>query len=83
MSTCILHAFISVLPASFLIGLGSSFMWGPLSGVGRDSNDPHNNWNLQKQKYGSAFKAWLRLFVLFTLVAYVVFAIAQIIKCYY
>lgn len=83
MSTCILHAFVTVFPASFLIGLASSFMWGPLSGVGRDNNDPRNNWNLQKQKYGSAFKAWLRLFVLFTLVAYVVFAIAQIIKCYY
>ena len=82
MSTCVINAFISVLPASIIIGLVSSIMWGPLSGVGR-SNDSKNNWYLRKLKYGSAFKAWFRLFIPFTFFAFVIFSIAQIIKCFY
>ncbi len=82
MSTCVMNAFIAVLPACVIIGFVSSIMWGPLSGVGR-SNDPQNNWYLRKLKYGSAFKAWFRLFLTFTIVAYVIFVIAQSLKCVY
>jgi len=56
-------------------------MWGPVSGIGRaDTNE--NNWYLRKKKYGSAFNAWLHLFIPFTLIAYIVFVAALIFKCY-
>jgi len=81
MSACVINAFISALFPGIAIGLISSLMWGPMSGIGRGENK-ENNWYLQKQKYGSAFKAWFRLFLTFALIAYVVFAAALIFKCY-
>ncbi len=81
MSACIGHAFLSALFPGIAIGLISSVMWGPMSGVGRAENN-ENTWYLRKKKYGSAFKAWFRLFLPFTLIAYVVFVAALIFKCY-
>lgn len=82
MSTCVISSFVRSIFPSLIIGVLSAFMWGPLSGVGRDK-DPDNNWNLRKKRYGSAFAAWFRLFLTFALIAYVIFIVALALKCYY
>ena len=81
MSACIVNSLIYALFPGLVIGLISSVMWGPMSGVGRAENN-ENNWYLRKKKYGSGFKAWFKLFLPFTLIAYVVFVAALIFKCY-